>query len=290
MLIALDMDGTLLGEDGMISPGNREAILQAQQLGHIVAIATGRAYNDAERQMRLAGLDLPVVSMNGAAVLLKDGTMTSSTPIIKEDVIPFFHWMNGKPDLYYEIYTRDHVYAEVSKRAHLERLVEQEDSRIPENLRWLLKAIVGKQFRQAAVTYVEDIETVWSNPETEIFKSIAFSFDLDLLKEASTRAASLPNLIITASHEHNIEINHKTANKGAGVSILAAHYGIPQEQVVVMGDSYNDLPMFETAGYSVAMGNAAPILKETADWVTLNNSEDGVAAAIRHVLNTLVKV
>ncbi|MNJ00223.1 putative phosphatase YwpJ [compost metagenome] len=51
-----------------------------------------------------------------------------------------------------------------------------------------------------------------------------------------------------------------------------------------MGDSYNDLPMFETAGYKIAMGNAADLLKETADFITLTNVEHGVAAGIRHLL------
>ncbi|MBT2289876.1 HAD family phosphatase [Paenibacillus albidus] len=288
MLIALDMDGTLLGEDGMISPGNREAIVYAQGLGHVVAIATGRSYMDAERQLRLAELECPVVSLNGAAILLADGTLAASTPLNKEELIPTLRWMNEIPDLYYEVYTQDNVYVELNKRVRLEKLSELGEREVPEEIRWILKAIVGKQFRQAAVTYVESMEDIWNKEETVIYKALAFSLNLELLKEASARAAAIPNLIITASHENNIEINHQDANKGAGVSTLAAHYGIPPEQIVVMGDSYNDLPMFETAGYRVAMANAAPILKETADFVTASNHEDGVAVAIRHVVDQKV--
>ncbi|MNN24654.1 Stress response protein YhaX [compost metagenome] len=66
--------------------------------------------------------------------------------------------------------------------------------------------------------------------------------------------------------------------------MLAAHYGIPAEQVAVMGDSYNDLPMFEMAGYRIAMGNAAPILKKTADFITGNHAENGVAEGLQHLL------
>ncbi|MFD2882195.1 HAD family hydrolase [Paenibacillus rhizoplanae] len=99
------------------------------------------------------------------------------------------------------------------------------------------------------------------------------------------RFAAIPGLIITASHVNNIEINHEEANKGAGVSMLAAHYGIPAEQVAVMGDSYNDLPMFEMAGYKIAMENAAPVLKQTADFITLSHTENGVAAGLRHLLD-----
>jgi 5-amino-6-(5-phospho-D-ribitylamino)uracil phosphatase len=69
------------------------------------------------------------------------------------------------------------------------------------------------------------------------------------------------------------------------VKLMAEHYGIPAAQIAVMGDSYNDLPMFEIAGYRIAMENAAPILKETADFITLSNSEHGVAAGLRHLLD-----
>jgi 5-amino-6-(5-phospho-D-ribitylamino)uracil phosphatase len=187
--------------------------------------------------------------------------------------------------LYYEVYTEDNVYVELDKRVHLEKISELKDDEVPEELRWLLKAMIDQQFQQAAVTYVEDMEEIWSKEDKVIYKTLAFSLNLELLKEASTRFAAIPGLIITASHANNIEINHQDANKGAGVSMLAEHFGMALEQVAVMGDSYNDLPMFEVAGYRIAMENAASILKETADFITLSNAEHGVAAGIRHLLD-----
>lgn len=284
MLIALDMDGTLLNEEGEISRENKEAILHAQSLGHIVIIATGRSYMDAERQLRLADLECPVVSLNGALVTLPDRTLAASTPLNKEDILPLLRWMNGIPDLYYEVYTEDNVYVELDKRVHLEKLSALTDDEVPEEVSWLLKAMIDQQFQQAAVTYVESMEEIWSGDENVIYKTLVFSLNRELLKEASTRFAAVPGLIITASHINNIEINHKDANKGNGVQLMAAHFGIPVEQTAVMGDSYNDLPMFESAGYRIAMENAAPILKETADFITLSNAEHGVAAGLWHLL------
>jgi Cof subfamily protein (haloacid dehalogenase superfamily) len=285
MLIALDMDGTLLNEDGAISPANRDAIRRAQSQGHTVVIATGRSYMDAERQLRLADLECPVVSLNGAAVTLSDRTLIASTPLKQEEIIPALRWMSEIPDLYYEVYTQDNVYVELDKRVRLEKLISLEEGEIPEDLRWILKAIVGKQFQQAAVTYVETMEEVWSKEENIIFKVLVFSLNRELLKEASTRFAELSGLIITASHENNIEINHNDATKGIGLTKLAAHYGIAMKDVVVMGDSYNDLPMFEVAGFRVAMANAAPILRENCDYITVSNNEDGVAAALELILS-----
>ncbi|KHL94887.1 MULTISPECIES: Cof-type HAD-IIB family hydrolase [unclassified Paenibacillus] len=285
MLIALDMDGTLLNGDGEISRENKEAILHAQRLGHTVIIATGRSYMDAERQLRLADLECPVVSLNGAVVTLPDGTLAASTPLNKEDIIPALRWMNEIPELYYEVYTEDNVYVELDKRVRLEKLSALKEDEVPEEVGWLLKAMIDQQFQQAAVTYVESMEDIWSKEENLIYKTLAFSLNRELLKEASTRFAAIPGLIITASHVNNIEINHKDANKGNGVKLMAEHYGIPAAQIAVMGDSYNDLPMFEIAGYRIAMENAAPILKETADFITLSNSEHGVAAGLRHLLD-----
>lgn len=285
MLIALDMDGTLLNAEGEISNENKEAILQAQRLGHIVIIATGRSYMDAERQLRLADLECPVVSLNGAVITLADRTVAASTPLNKEDIIPVLRWLNEIPELYYEVYTEDNVYVELDKRVQLEKLAAHKDTEVPEELAWLLQAMVDQQFQQAAVTYVEKMEDVWSKEENRIYKTLVFSLNRELLKEASVRFAAIPGLIITASHVNNIEINHEEANKGAGVSMLAAHYGIPAEQVAVMGDSYNDLPMFEMAGYKIAMENAAPVLKQTADFITLSHTENGVAAGLRHLLD-----
>ncbi|WP_339221743.1 Cof-type HAD-IIB family hydrolase [Paenibacillus sp. FSL H8-0332] len=285
MLIALDMDGTLLNAEGEISNENKEAILQAQRLGHIVIIATGRSYMDAERQLRLADLECPVVSLNGAVITLADRTVAASTPLNKEDIIPALRWLNEIPELYYEVYTEDNVYVELDKRVQLEKLAAHKDTEVPEELAWLLQAMVDQQFQQAAVTYVEKMEDVWSKEENLIYKTLVFSLNRELLKEASVRFAAIPGLIITASHVNNIEINHEEANKGAGVSMLAAHYGIPAEQVAVMGDSYNDLPMFEMAGYKIAMENAAPVLKQTADFITLSHTENGVAAGLRHLLD-----
>lgn len=285
MLIALDMDGTLLNEDGVISAENREAILKAQSLGHVVAIATGRSYRDAERQLRLAELECPVVSLNGAAVMLADGTLAASKPLDKGSIIPELRWMSKVSELYYEVYTEDNVYVELDKRARLEKLSSLKNDEVPEEVSWLLKAMIDQQFQQAAVTYVESMEEIWSKADKTIYKALAFSLNQEVLKEASARFAAIPGLIITASHVNNIEINHQDANKGAGVRMLAGHYGIAPEQIAVMGDSYNDLPMFEAAGYRIAMENAAPILKETADFVTLSNIEHGVAAGLRHLLD-----
>jgi len=78
-----------------------------------------------------------------------------------------------------------------------------------------------------------------------------------------------------------IDIMKKGCSKKAAIQILTDKLGIKQEEIIVMGDGGNDIPMFECAGIKVAMGNAEQYLKEKADFVTASNNENGVAKAIK---------
>jgi len=87
---------------------------------------------------------------------------------------------------------------------------------------------------------------------------------------------------ITNSHPFNLEINPKGVNKASGVGRVCELLGIGFSQVVMMGDSLNDMALIRQAGLGIAMGNAQEELKQAADRITLTNNEDGVAYAIRH--------
>jgi len=93
-----------------------------------------------------------------------------------------------------------------------------------------------------------------------------------------------PDMHVTKSKATFLEVFHKEGTKGDALRFLAAHYGIPMEQTVAIGDAWNDLEMIQAAGLGVAMANAVPALKKVADYVTLSNNEDGV----RHVLEKFV--
>jgi 5-amino-6-(5-phospho-D-ribitylamino)uracil phosphatase len=279
MLIALDMDGTLLNSEGRISEGNKEAIVRAQKAGHIVAIATGRAYNDAYRQLERVGLVCPIIGLNGASITLEDGTLIGDVPLEKEKLIPVLEWIRQQPDLYCEIYTNDAVYVGLHNRKHLEELADSVAEEYPD-----LREIVKKQFQQAIVTYVNDIHEVWLEKNTVFYKVLIFSLNKDRLEEVSLKFKDISGVTVTSSHPNNIEINHEQATKGHALTKLASYYKIDMKDTVAMGDSHNDLSMFAVAGYRVAMGNAAPKVKENSDFITATNDEDGVALVLENLL------
>ncbi|ATA60262.1 HAD superfamily hydrolase [Geobacillus stearothermophilus] len=279
MLIALDMDGTLLNREGKISERNRAAITAAQAQGHIVAVVTGRARKDALAPLREAGIICPIASLNGAVVSLEDGTVISEAPLERTIVRPTLEWVREQSDLYCETYTGDAVYVGLHNRAQWEALASGMADAAPE-VKWL----VNKQFQQARVMYVDDIRTVWDDPQTVMYKLLIFALDRERLRDAASRFAALRGVTVTSSHPHNIEMNNERATKGEALKQLAAHYGIDVRDTVVFGDSHNDLSMFKVAGYRVAMDNAEPELKAICDMVTSSHEEDGVAAGLERLL------
>ena len=104
--------------------------------------------------------------------------------------------------------------------------------------------------------------------------------DLDLRKEIMEFYQNEGILDVTSAFLGNLELTSKTAQKGGALRKLAAHLGAAPEETMAIGDSFNDLDMLRAAGTAVAMGNAEPIVKETADFITKSNDEDGVAYAI----------
>ncbi|MNG03780.1 putative phosphatase [compost metagenome] len=91
-------------------------------------------------------------------------------------------------------------------------------------------------------------------------------------------------LHITKSKPHYLEFMHKEGTKGHAITFLAEHIGCSLDEVIALGDAWNDREMLEVAGLGVAMENALPELKALANYVTKSNNDDGV----RHVLEKFV--
>lgn len=127
----------------------------------------------------------------------------------------------------------------------------------------------------------------WHNEMPEdlhTFEWMKFGFNID---DDATRALILNELQAKGEFElsnstlKNIEVNPAGINKAKGLGIVCSRLGLDMKNVMAVGDSLNDLAMIKAAGLGVAMGNAQDTVKESADWVTASNEEDGVAQAIR---------
>ncbi|MCJ8013964.1 Cof-type HAD-IIB family hydrolase [Paenibacillus sp. KQZ6P-2] len=94
----------------------------------------------------------------------------------------------------------------------------------------------------------------------------------------------LGGLEITNSSPHNLEVNPQGINKAAGIQEVCGLLGLTMSEVIAVGDSMNDLAAIQAAGLGIAMGNAQQVVKDSADFVTASNDEDGIAKVIEQFI------
>ena len=281
LLIALDMDGTLIGENG-ISKEDKGAILEAKKAGHVVAIVSGRSHESVLALLEEEGLsDLPVSGSNGAITIV-DNIEISRVSMPKHLVKQVVAYLDDH-DYPFLIYTSVGVY---SKSDFLER-VKKEFTRSPgvKGSPFESYEFMAEYSNNHGVITFEDLSVVIQEDVT-IFKIFVFLPDPKKKEACSNFMKTLTDTMLTSSYIDNISISSGLGHKGTGLIALSNHFGIPLEQTIAMGDNLNDLEMLKIAGVSVAMANAEPEVKEVADVITLSNLKSGVAYAIKqHVLD-----
>ena len=268
LLIAMDLDGTLLSEDHeTISARNREALRAASERGVKIVIASGRTrgvMGSVYAQLPFADY---AVTSNGAAVYdLKTGDR------VCYQGIPYEKWCKV-----YDIFRRHgsvfEVYAD--GRAHMERrlFVHYENDLLPRDFVENLKK---------SIVPVENAREYLKGKSIE--KICALTTDPVEYPQALAELNALPGLCLTSSIPGNVEINEAGTNKGSALAALCETLGIPQEAVMAFGDAGNDVEMLTFAGQSYSMENGTPEAKAAAKAVTRSNAEDGVAAAVEQIL------
>lgn len=280
-LIAIDLDGTLLTSQVKPSEEGVSEIAKMLKSGeHKVTICTGRASYDVRN---LVGLDnLPMISFNGASVLDGDGRLLNEMPIerkIAEDAVQYLHEL----DVYFEIFCPDAIYSpsrgEDKLRAEMDVLLSSN----PEIDRELLWKSAMIQFVQFGIRQVDHPQQVLQTGSS-VYKLLVFTYNERKLQAIQEHFADHPYVHTTSSADHTLEIISAATDKGKALKFLADHYRIPLRDTVVIGDSYNDISMFQIAGTRIAMENAVDEVKKLSSAVTRSNNEHGVAYALRHLL------
>jgi len=262
-LVAIDLDDTLLDSGLSISPRCAADIEKMRQKGVLVTLATGRMYRSALPYALQLGMNIPLITYQGA--LVKDslsGEVLYFRPVgeLATTVMEFLR----EQGVYFHTYFNDQLCVE---------------SDTPE-------ASAYSQLAGVELTFMPDL--VEASRYQPALKIMAISHDIKLLDpvEADLKALFGQDLYITRSKLHYLEIMHRDANKARALQLVAEHYGIEQADVLAIGDSYNDIAMLKWAGIGVAVANAPQMVKAAADYVTASNDEDGVAEALeKWVLN-----
>lgn len=264
-LIALDMDGTTFNSRKEITNRTRRTIAEAVERGIQVFPATGRPKSYLPREiMSIPGVHYASTS-NGASII----DINKEAPLY-EDLIP----AERMPDIIrrikdlpviIELFYKGACYCDRSTLPVIEQILQERPS---------------VQNGQAPEIYEDGIfDRLLQDPFPVEKVHLIFS-DLKIRKEIMDFYQKENILDVTSAFAENLELTSKTATKSNALLRLAGILGISQEETMAIGDSFNDLDMLEAAGTSVAMGNAEPEIKETADLITKTNDEDGVAWAI----------
>lgn len=284
-LLALDLDGTLLNSRGEISEKNIEAIQKAEQKGVLVTIATGRRFRDALPVAEQLKLNAPVICHNGALLKYADSLETVAVSILAhrtvQEILRVGKAFGGNALLSCD---------PVGKGVLLYDTVSSDNIPLQKYIAWS-KRLHGADAEEA-VLQVENLEAVVETVETvhvSFSGACAPMAHLEMiLREELGASAMILTTIYTKLDFTLIDVLPPDASKGIGVEKLALINKFSAENVMAMGDNFNDLEMLEYAGTPVLMGNALPELLENPKYhQTLSNDESGVAAAIeKFILNS----
>ncbi len=283
-LLALDLDGTLLNSRGEISERNIEAIRRAEDAGVLVTIATGRRFRDALPVAHQLKLNAPVICHNGALLKYAESLETVAVSILTNETV-FEILRVGKSFGGNALLSADPN----GKGVLLYDTVSEENVPLQKYIHWS-KSLHGADAEEA-VLHVEKLESVVNDYETV---HVSFSGACVSMAELETILRGELNdtatILTTVYPKLNftlIDVLPPDASKGIGVEKLALLNNLTAENVMTMGDNFNDLEMLEYAGTPVVMGNAAPELLENPKYLqTLSNDESGVAHAIdKFILN-----
>lgn len=283
-LIASDMDGTLLNSHSLISEENKQAILHAKKQGIEFMVATGRGRGEVLPVLKKAGLTLPMITANGAQAFDEKGdnlfTISFEKEVAKKAIA-----LLRKHHLYFELATSKGIFSE----SHIKRITSTSyylKKAHPMISPKLAIAMTAAHLELLHVQFVEDFTPIIEDPEIKILKIIAFGIqEAGAFTAVKKELAKLPNLTVTSSDKNNLEVNPLGAEKGLAVSRIAKEKGISLDEVMTIGDNFNDISMLRIAGVSYAMENGPKEVHEQAKFLAKANNEHGVAKAIYEVLN-----
>ena len=282
-LIASDMDGTLLNNEHDIDKETLEAIKKAEELGIIFAISTGRDYNSVKEVLDKNKIKAQSIVSNGAEYRDEEGNILGVINIEKESARKIIDTLN-KNNFSARIFTDKGIFTPSTREAAFQEVVfrtmsmnknltEEEARKISEKLSFF-----------TALKYIEDMEKFFEE-EIEVRKFVAFHKDLELIDRMKKEIGQIDQISVTSSFFDNIEVTNINAQKGIILKEVAEELGIKREEVMILGDSFNDYSMFDIFEETVAMKNAIPEIKALAKYITDSNDNLGVAKAINHVIN-----
>jgi Cof subfamily protein (haloacid dehalogenase superfamily) len=271
-LLAIDIDGTLLNPQFVISDHDMAAVRRAHQEGVEVMLVTGRRHTFALPIAQQFGFDLWLSSSNGAI------TRSLAGETFHRDLLPqvVCRELCGNMKAF-----RGNTVLTFDTEAKGAIVLESMDELTSSIQRWLEKNLQYIDF----VIPIEDSLT--TDPVQAMFCGPIARMHQVLEAVGASTLASKVTVLRTEYPVRDlsiVDVLNQGCSKGHALERWARHRGIPRDQVMAIGDNYNDIEMLAFAGVPFIMGNASPELQGRGWKATLSNDQNGVAAAIEQVL------
>ena len=259
-LLVSDVDGTLVDKHKQLTPATIAAVARVRDAGIGFTIISARPCSGMLPIADALKIDAPMAAFNGGIVFKRDGTIESHVTIDETVARGMFALIgNAKVDIW--VFADNQWHASTDQGEHVAH------ERVSSN-----QAPVVMTDFTALLDHADKITLVSDDPS--------------LLGELAGRAKAAfgDKATVAMSQTYYLDVTALAANKGHGITALAAAFDVPLELVAAIGDQANDLPMLAKAGFSIAMGNGPEAVRQAAQHVTLGNDQDGVA----HAIDTLI--
>ena len=271
-LAAIDIDGTLLNSQFRISSVDLAALRKAHQAGIEIVLVTGRRHSFALAIARQLGFDLWLISSNGAVTRSLQGEPFHCDLLPRDVCRQFCSFMDE---------FRGHMVLTFDKDSKGAVVLERMDQLTLSIQRWLEK-------NMASIEFVVPLENALVADPVQVMLCGTLSRmrqARELLEGSAVRASiTLLRTEYPARDLTILDVLNRGCSKGHALERWARHRGIAPEEVMAIGDNYNDVEMLAFAGVPFIMGNASEELKSRGWQVSLSNDEHGVAAALTQVL------
>lgn len=270
-IIALDLDGTLTRSDKKISPHTREVLIEAQEKGTKVVLASGRPTNG----MSFLADELKMDRFGGTVLAFNGGEIIDwqSKEVINQVVLPD----EAIPELY--SFAKEKGFA-IMTYCGKEILTEAEGNR------YIEQSAFRNRMQIRVVDKFVDATREWGRlPKCLIVGNpdLLAVFEKEMHEWAKGKEC-MDSIDFFRSEPYYLEVVPKGIDKGLCLQMVLDHYGLQREELIACGDAYNDLSMIRFAGLGVAMGNGQECVKEAADYITDSNEADGVARVVEKLL------
>jgi Cof subfamily protein (haloacid dehalogenase superfamily) len=272
-LLAVDIDGTLLNPQFQISEPDMAALRRARESGIEILLVTGRRHTFALPIAQLLGFDLWLISSNGAV------TRSLKGETFHRDLLPAttcrklcaaMQDFRGNTVLTFDKETKGAI------------VLERMDELTSSIQRWLEKNMEYIDFVvpiEKSLTS-DPVQAMFCGPISHMHKALARLADCGLEKDITVLRTEYPIRDLSI-----VDVLNQGCSKGHALERWANFRGIAREQVMAVGDNYNDIEMLAFAGHPFIMGNASEELRGRGWGVTRGNDNSGVAAALEQVLS-----